>query len=352
MKGGSIYLLFSYEVPSQKEVSRAPEALPLEATPEKVAGLDLGVARLASIYIHDEMSPSLLIDGKEFSSFNAEYNRKNAKIWSALAPLKNQMRSIEKAVRQSQGFVPLATLRESREDYRALSVEASALEKRLTKLSRQRRHFFDTNFKKLSKRLVAHLSDQGVTHLVTSRNILDIKTEGPAMGRVQNQRFYHIPFAQFLDSLKLFAGRVGLKVSDDLDEAYSSKTSSVSGDICKAQEVLKGEVRYDATVRSDVFKGKRVKRGLYKDGPRAHLLHADINAAANLVKLELAKNCWNGEKAHRGWDQMPLWKLANPRNLMKDALLSHLDRAVPPFGLCLKEELAPANGGLRFEVAG
>ncbi len=95
-----------------------------------------------------------------------------------------------------------------------------------------------------------------------------------------------------------------------------------------------------------------MKRGLYKDGPSKHLLHADINSAANLVKLELAKDCRNGEKAHGGWDQMPLWKLANPRILMKDALLSHLDRAVPPFGLCLKEELAPANGGATLRSCG
>ena len=324
LKNGSIYLLFSYLSPPVQDVI---QTIPRS---EKLAGLDLGVARLASIYIHDQESPSILIDGKEFSSFNAEYNRKNAKIWSELAPIKNQMGAIEKAERQSmahkenrEGFVPLSEIREKREDYRLLNNQAFVLEKRLKKLSCRRRHFFDSNFKKLSKRLMTHLAASGVTHLVTSRNILACKHEGPELGRVQNQRFFNIPFGQLIDALRNAGSKVGIKVTDDLDEAYSSKTSSVSGDVCKVQEV--SQDKFGAVVRSDVFPkllgGRRVKRGLYEDAPSGWWMHADINAAVNLVKLELNKL---GLDDSRWWKKVPRWKLSNPRKLIKNALLKPL----------------------------
>ncbi len=353
LKNGSVYLLFSYEVDSPKPSPIIEDSVS-SPPPEKIAGLDLGVVRLASLFIFDQSSPSLLVDGKEFSSFNAEYNRKRAKIWERLAPLKNSMKAIEKAEREKavlEGrleYVPLAWIRETREDYRKLSTQAFVLEKRLKKLSWRRRHFFDSNFKKLAKRLVTYLAERGVSHIVTSRNILGCKGEGPSLGRIQNQRFFSIPFDRFLSAIKNAAQKVGIKVKDDLDEAYSSKTSSLSGDIGRAQEVLKDELRENTAVRSDVFKGKRVKRGLYEDTPTKRLLHADINAAANLVKLELNRigqtELWKPEK-------IPLWKFSNPRNLIQHALLSHLDRVVFPPDLCPKEKLASAFGGLRFEVA-
>ena len=99
----------------------------------------------------------------------------------------------------------------------------------------------------------------------------------------------------------------------------------------------------------EYHRNERGKRGLYEDAASGWWMHADINAAVNLVKLELNKL---GLDDSRWWKKVPRWKLSNPRRLIKNALLSHLDQAVSLLGLCPKEELAPALGGLRFEVAG
>jgi hypothetical protein len=161
------------------------------------------------------------------------------------------------------------------------------------------------------------------------------------MGKVQNQRFYHIPFGAFIDSLKLFAGKCGLTLIDDLDEAYTSKTSSLSGDVCRAQEVLKDQDRYNAAVRSDVFSGKRVKRGLFCDGPTGQLIHGDINGSVNLVKLYFGRI---KEFLTESWTEIPKFKLMNPRILgQKNALLSLLDR---PF-----EVVLPGRGTIASQEA-
>jgi hypothetical protein len=48
---------------------------------------------------------------------------------------------------------------------------------------------------------------------------------GSELGKVQNQRFYSIPFGAFIDSLKLFAAKYGLTLIDDLDEGYTLNQS-------------------------------------------------------------------------------------------------------------------------------
>ena len=41
----------------------------------KYAGLDIGIKNIASIYIHDNTSKSLIISGKKFIAYNSSFNR-------------------------------------------------------------------------------------------------------------------------------------------------------------------------------------------------------------------------------------------------------------------------------------
>ena len=62
---GFIYLLINYE----------NEPKSLENKSSKVAGLDIGVNNLASIYINDLNSSSLIIDGTPYKTYNTQFNR-------------------------------------------------------------------------------------------------------------------------------------------------------------------------------------------------------------------------------------------------------------------------------------
>ncbi len=338
LKNGELYLLFSYlaEKSERLDTHQTSEPSDHNQTPTaKYAGLDLGVCRLLSIYIDDHASLSFMIDGQLFSSFNAEYNRKRAALLAELDPIKKHMQAIEKR-RRAAGFIPIAEILKTDPDYYSFHRKRLGLEKRLSKLSRRRRGFFDSNFKKLAKRLVTQLRAQGVTHLVTSRNIIEKKSEGSTLGTVQNQKYYHIPFGQLFDAIKLFSDRYGLVFIDTVDEAYTSKTSCLSGDVLRAQAE-----KIPAELRSDVFQGRRVMRGSFEDRPSGKRIHADINAAANILRVY-----YQGQRALEC--QGPrLVKLANPRLIDKNALLCLLDRVI--YVPCVEGELAPLWSP-RFQV--
>lgn len=319
-KHGSIYLAFNYEKPSI-----SPESI--LQRPSKYAALDLGINRLLAIYIHDKDTPSFLIDGSLFSAYNAEFNRDVAKLKSEIAVLENKRQRIELEARKDQ-FVSVAEMVRQDPEYQALLASLAPLKKRLSSLFMKRYAFIDTNLKKLARRVLEDLQQLCVTELVTSRNIIYKKSQGCNIGRANNQKFYYLPLGKLLDLLKLYAGEYGIRVIDDIDEAYTSKTSCLSACIEKAQtELINNKSRYDKVLRSDVFKGKRVKRGLFKDEVLGVSIHADINAAVNILKLYLGHAC------DLDFLKSRLFKLANPILIGSNALKCLLDR--PHCGLCV-----------------
>ena len=183
---------------------------------------------------------------------------------------------------------------------------------------------------------MTQLRAQGVTHLVTSRNIIEKKSEGSTLGTIQNQKYYHIPFGLLFDAIKLFSDRYGLIFIDTVDEAYTSKTSCLSGDVLRAQSE-----KIPAELRSDVFQGRRVMRGSFEDRPSGKRIHADINAAANILRVY-----YQGQRALER-QGLSLVKLSNPRLIDKNALLCLLDRVIS--APCVGGELAPLWSP-RFQV--
>jgi hypothetical protein len=76
----------------------------------------------------------------------------------------------------------------------------------------------------------------------------------------------------------------------------------MSGDILRAQNE-----KIPADLRSDVFQGRRVKRGRYEDAPSGRRIHADINAAENILRVY-----YRGERDLETQGLSPV-KLSNPR---------------------------------------
>jgi len=296
IRHGEIYLNFNY----------------LKATPVKeqgthAAGLDLGINNIAAIYLDDNNldTPSLVISGQKYSSYNAEANRKIAK-------LKSKQSAMSKDANIHQ---------------------AKDLQKSINKAFRKRKDYFDTNMAKLAKRTCECLSECNVGTLVTSNNLTFLKNnrDKKSMGRQQNQRFYQMPLGKFLDYLQLNGRRYGIGVQM-VDEAYTSKTSAISGDPSLAQKednLLKlldknkprsEEVaaKSDKTRLVDALKGRRVSRSRFRDGPTGIVYHADVGAAFNHLRIFA-----NGTMQPHSPSMRP--KLVNPRKVHPHALNSFLD---------------------------
>ena len=284
---------------------KIPDCTITSKTKTKAAGLDLGIKNIASLFVDDKTTSSLLIDGKDFIAFNAKSNRKIAKNRSSLDILM-----------QKSSKEPLDD---------CLKQQIAELKKRLSTLFSKRREYYQSNFHKLSRRLLEDLQITNVTDLYVSRNLGECKnTDSKSMGKENNQKFYQIPILKLIDYLELKTSEFGIRVHY-IDEAYTSKCSSVSGDVLKAKEIFNEsktdneELRNCKKTRRNVLNGRRIRRSIYKDYWLKKQFHADINAAVNHIKvgLGMASNAFE-------WLKSYIWKLANPIKIK--ALNCYLDR--------------------------
>jgi IS605 OrfB family transposase len=150
----------------------------------------------------------------------------------------------------------------------------------------------DDYMQKLSKKITNYLCINKVNSLVISRNLSFTKISGEIkMLKKTKQKFYQIPFGRLLNLIedKLLAKEI--KVIE-INEAYTSKTSSLNADIVKIQEKSK---KKEVILPNDLngSRGNRMKgklnnplgRGLFKDIVINKVINADINAAVNHIKV-------------------------------------------------------------------
>ena len=145
---------------------------------------------------------------------------------------------------------------------------------------------------KLSKKITNYLVINKVDNLVISRNLSFTKISGEIkMVKKTKQKFYQIPFGRLLNLIedKLLAKEINIV---EINEAYTSKTSSLNADIVKIQEKSK---KKEVILPNDLngSRGNRMKgklnnplgRGLFKDIVINKVINADINAAVNHIKV-------------------------------------------------------------------
>lgn len=82
-----------------------------------------------------------------------------------------------------------------------------------------------------------------------------------------NQNFVQIPYNKFINMLKYKCQLEGINVIIQ-EESYTSKCSFYDNEIIK---------------KHDIYKGKRIKRGLFKTSTGL-LINADINGSLNIMK--------------------------------------------------------------------
>ncbi len=191
----------------------------------KYCGVDFDLNNLMSCGFSD-VRP-MLINGRPLKSINWHYNKKKAELQSLL---KNKHTS-----------------------------------NRITNLTIKRNNKVNDYLHKSSRLFINYLVSNDITDVVIGYN--KEWKQGINIGRVNNQNFVNIPYYKLLNMLTYKCELLGITLHIT-EESYTSKCSFLDNEeICK----------------HDGYKGKRIKRGLYKSSD-GRLINADVNGALNILK--------------------------------------------------------------------
>ena len=268
----------------------------------KIAGLDIGINNIASIFVNDNTTKSIIISGKELISYNCNFNKRLSKINEEIS---NEVIQYKEIVNK-QGNKQLIP-----EKY---SQKGKLLQNRKSQLFERRKLYMDDYMQKLSKKITNYLCVNKVDSLVISRNLSFTKTTGEIkMVKKTKQKFYQIPFGRLLNLIESKLTEKEINIVE-INEAYTSKTSSLTGDIVKVQAKSKGKKEI---LPNDLngSRGSKIKgnlnnplgRGLFKDMVINKIINADINAAVNHIKVGIDKLGYNNIKINK-----ELSKYCNP----------------------------------------
>ena len=192
---------------------------------KKYCGVDLGLNNLMSCAFNN-VRP-LIINGKPLKSINWYYNKEKARLQSLL---KNRYTS-----------------------------------KRINSLTIKRNNRVNDYLHKASRMFVNYLVSNGITDVVIGYN--KEWKQGINIGKVNNQNFVGIPHYKLLNMVTYKCELLGITVHIT-EESYTSKCSFLDNEkICKHEK----------------YKGRRIKRGLFKSSS-GKLINADINGALNILK--------------------------------------------------------------------
>jgi len=100
------------------------------------------------------------------------------------------------------------------------------------------------------------------------------------MGSKTNQIFSHFAFKQFKEKIETKCRKHDIKLKIQ-EESYTSKSSFLDQDILPTYQPNKTNIKYQ-------FKGRRIRRGLYKTS-NGTLINADVNAACNIIRKSKQK---------------------------------------------------------------
>jgi putative transposase len=201
-------------------------------------GVDLGLNNLATV--GGNTMSSLIVNGKPLKSINQFYNKRLSKL-------------------------------KSRQD---LCKNKTVNKKKIQTLTNKRNNKIKDYLHKASRLLVNQLVSNDISTVVIGHNKewkQDIN-----IGKKNNQKFVQIPFNTFIHMIVYKAQMQGIKVIQR-EESYTSKCSFIDNEeICKHEN----------------YKGKRIKRGLYKS-QNGRVINADLNGALNILKKEIP-NAFDG----------------------------------------------------------
>ena len=210
------------------EVLYEVDEKPLKEPSGRYCSVDLGLNNLATV--GSNVIKSIIVNGRPLKSINQYYNKEKAKVQSKLERTEKRKTS-----------------------------------KKLHRLTSKRNNKVDDYLHKSSRLIVNHLVSNNIDTLVIGQNKewkQDIN-----IGKQNNQNFVTIPHSRFIQLLKYKCKMEGINVVTT-EESYTSKCSFMDNEPIR---------------KHSEYKGKRVKRGLFKTQEKK-LINADLNGALNILK--------------------------------------------------------------------
>jgi putative transposase len=205
----------------------------------KIASIDIGLNNLATLT--STVTKPVIFNGRPLKSIN-QYANKQAALETA---------KLDTGVKKS------------------LTRKDTIFLKRKNKIS--------TYLHKVSRHIVNYLISNDIDTLVIGKNIG--WKQNINIGKKNNQNFVNIPFATFIEQLIYKSRLHGIEVVLQ-EESYTSKCSFLD------DEPIQKHGKY---------KGRRLKRGLFKSADST-FINADVNGSANILKKYLqTKDAWNGD---------------------------------------------------------
>lgn len=194
-----------------------------------VLSIDIGLNNLATCF-DMKNSKSFIINGKPIKSINYYYNKQRANLQSI-----KDLQNIKGETRQ------------------------------LFLLARKRNNRIKDYIRKTAKYIIDYCKTNNIGKIIVGHNKgwkQDIN-----IGKRNNQNFVQIPFGQLMSSLESKANNYGITYKEVV-ESHTSKCSYLDNE----------PVKYH-----DNYKGKRIKRGLFKTSIGL-LVNADVNGACNIAR--------------------------------------------------------------------
>ena len=201
---------------------------PLKVPSGRYCSIDLGLNNIATI--GSNVIKPIIVNGKPLKSINQFYNKEKAKVQTKLETTEKRKTSA-----------------------------------RLKRLTFKRNNKINDYLHKTSRLIVNHLVSNNIDTLVIGQNKewkQDIN-----IGKRNNQNFVGIPHSKFTQMLEYKCKLVGINVITT-EESYTSKCSFMDNEPIRKHEV---------------YKGKRIKRGIFKTHS-GKLINADLNGALNILK--------------------------------------------------------------------
>ena len=273
---GHIYYQLSYQnKKDDKDTEKKNSNLLPVRKSEKTAGLDIGVHHLFSLFVNDEKTESLVYRNAKMIHYNGAFNKQMARLNTLLTKHVAEYKTVSK----QDGTV--VTVPERYTSY------GQHIKKTISNMFNSRNLFMEGEMNKLSSALLQYLKKHEVTQLVLSKNLSFAKTAGTIeLRKKTKQNFYQIPFGKFLNLIEEKAFHYGISITD-IDEAYTSKTSSLTADVNQVKQMAKSKEPITSNELNGVrgVKSKKLTRGLFRDNILNTIIHADINAAVNHIKV-------------------------------------------------------------------
>jgi IS605 OrfB family transposase len=207
---------------------------PISVDKNSYLSIDMGLDNFATCFNSNNGS-SFIVDGRYIKSINRHYNKQKAYYQSIL-------------------------------DRQNIKVS-----KKMLNLSRKRYNKINNYF----NLAVKYITDYAISKNIGSIVIGDFSNikQNINIGKKNNQNFVNIPYGIFKRKLQSKCEQIGIEYHLQ-EESYTSKCSFLDNEPIK---------------KHDTYKGKRVKRGLFKTS-QGYLINADTNASANILVKFLVSN--------------------------------------------------------------